>query len=292
MSGESGRNGTTAGQVLRRLATRAMGLTGADVERAVREARLKARREKRRITYADLEAGIRGHRPTLSYDVRWRLAIHESGHAVVHHALRLGAVLGLTIDARDGGQNTITFGNGGPDTVEWYERLLALLMAGRAAELIVLKTASAGSGGAERDRALAMFYDKWKDEALVVDKWFRVQATSDLPGAVSRIEGLLAHPAFDLKNPNRARSVLHAFALENPLHFHAANGSGYALVAAKVVELDRLNPQIASRLARAFDRWRKYDEGRQRHARAALESIAAAPGLSPDVSEVVGRALG
>ncbi|NJD89461.1 MAG: aminopeptidase N [Betaproteobacteria bacterium] len=149
----------------------------------------------------------------------------------------------------------------------------------------------AGSGGAERDRALAMFYDKWKDEALVVDKWFRVQATSDLPGAVSRIEGLLAHPAFDLKNPNRARSVLHAFALENPLHFHAANGTGYALVAAKVVELDRLNPQIASRLARAFDRWRKYDEGRQRHARAALESIAAAPGLSPDVSEIVGRAL-
>ncbi|MBB3592395.1 cell division protease FtsH [Rhizobium sp. BK529] len=149
MSGESGRNGMTAEQVLRRLATRAMGLTGADVERGVREARLKARREKRPMTYADLEAGIRGHRPTLSYDVRWRLAIHESGHAVVHHALRLGAVLGLTIDARDGGQNTITFGNGGPDTVEWYERLLALLMAGRAAELIVLKTASAGSGGAE-----------------------------------------------------------------------------------------------------------------------------------------------
>ncbi|RVP97130.1 ATP-dependent Zn protease [Sinorhizobium meliloti] len=149
MSGENGRNGTAAGQVLRRLATRAMGLTGADVERVVREARLKARREKRPMTYADVEAGIRGHRPPLSYDVRWRLAIHESGHAVVHHALRLGAVLGLTIDARDGGQNTITFGNGGPDTAEWYERLLALLMAGRAAELIVLKTASAGSGGAE-----------------------------------------------------------------------------------------------------------------------------------------------
>lgn len=150
MSGENGRNGTAAGQVLRRLATRAMGLTGADVERVVREARLKARREKRPMTYADVEAGIRGHRPPLSYDVRWRLAIHESGHAVVHHALRLGAVLGLTIDARDGGQNTITFGNGGPDTVVWYERLLALLLAGRAAELIVLKTASAGSGGAER----------------------------------------------------------------------------------------------------------------------------------------------
>lgn len=149
MSGENGRNGTAAAQVLRRLATRAMGLTGADIERVIREARLKARREKRPMTYADVEAGIRGHRPSLSYDVRWRLAIHESGHAVIHHALRLGAVLGLTIDAKDGGQNTITFGNGGPDTVEWYERLLVLLMAGRAAELIVLKTASAGSGGAE-----------------------------------------------------------------------------------------------------------------------------------------------
>ncbi|MCF6368133.1 ATP-dependent metallopeptidase FtsH/Yme1/Tma family protein [Rhizobium halophilum] len=138
-----------AAHALLRLATRAMGLTGADIERVVREARLKARREKRPLTYADLEAGIRGHRPPLPHDVRWRLAVHESGHAVVHHALRLGSVKGLTIDAKDGGHNAITFGDGGPDTAEWYERLLALLMAGRAAELIVLKTASAGSGGAE-----------------------------------------------------------------------------------------------------------------------------------------------
>ena len=149
----------------------------------------------------------------------------------------------------------------------------------------------ADSAGAERDRALAMFLDRWKDEALVVDKWFRVQATSSLPGGAARIGKLLAHPAFDLRNPNRARSVLHAFALDNPLHFHAADGSGYALVAGKVVELDKLNPQVASRLARAFDRWRKYDDGRQAHARAALESIAGAPGLSSDVAEVVGRAL-
>jgi aminopeptidase N len=149
----------------------------------------------------------------------------------------------------------------------------------------------ADSAGPERGRALAMFYDRWKDEALVVDKWFRVQAVSDLPGARKRIEALIAHPAFDLRNPNRARSVLHSFALDNPVHFHAADGWGYALVAQKVVELDRLNPQIASRLARAFDRWRKFDEGRQRNARACLESIAAASGISPDVSEVVGRAL-
>jgi aminopeptidase N len=135
----------------------------------------------------------------------------------------------------------------------------------------------ANSAGAERERALAMFQEKWKDEALVMDKWFRVQAVSDLPGAVARVEALLAHPAFDLRNPNRARSVLHAFAFDNPLHFHAADGSGYRLVAGKVIELDRLNPQIASRLARAFDRWRKFDGARQ--------------GLSSDVAEVVNRAL-
>jgi len=102
---------------------------------------------------------------------------------------------------------------------------------------------------------------------------------------------LQAPPAFDLKNPNRARALLHAFALYNPAQFHAADGSGYRFIAEQVVALDRLNPQVASRLARAFDRWRKYDEGRQGHARAALESIRAAEGLSGNVGEVVGRSL-
>ena len=149
----------------------------------------------------------------------------------------------------------------------------------------------ANSAGVERERALSMFYDKWKDEALVVDKWFRVQATSDLPGAIARLEKLVAHPAFDLKNPNRARSVLHAFANDNPSHFHAADGSGYRFVANHVIELDKLNPQVASRLARAFDRWRKFDAGRQAHAREALEAVSQARGLSADVAEIVNRAL-
>src|SRR5439155_4351473 len=140
------------------------------------------------------------------------------------------------------------------------------------------------SAEAERERALAMFYDKWKDEALVVDKWFRVQATSWLPGALARVKALMMHPAFDLKNPNRARSVLHAFAMDNPVHFHAANGEGYRFIAEQVVALDRLNPQVASRLARTFDRWRKYDAGRQVEAHAALESIRSAPGLSGNVA--------
>jgi aminopeptidase N len=174
-------------------------------------------------------------------------------------------------------------------------RALAFLEYRRAENMtdaMAALTCLANSGGAERERALAMFYDKWKDEALVVDKWFRVQATSWMPGTLDRVKSLVSHPAFDLKNPNRARALLHAFAMENPGHFHAADGSGYRWVAEQVIELDKLNPQVASRLARAFDRWKKYDAERQGHARAALEMIRDAKGLSGNVGEVVGRALG
>jgi aminopeptidase N len=173
-------------------------------------------------------------------------------------------------------------------------RALAFLEFRRAENMtdaMAALTCLVNSAGAERERALSMFYDKWKDEALVIDKWFKVQATSWLPGTLERVKKLAAHPAFDMKNPNRARALLHSFAIENPLHFHAADGSGYVWIAAQVIALDRLNPQVASRLARAFDRWKKYDEGRQAHARKALESIAAAQGLSGNVAEVVQRAL-
>jgi aminopeptidase N len=174
-------------------------------------------------------------------------------------------------------------------------RALAFLEYRRAENMtdaMAALTCLANSAGAERERALSMFYEKWKDEALVVDKWFKVQATTWLPGTLDRLKALTAHAAFDLKNPNRARALLHAFAMENPLHFHAADGSGYAWIAEQVIALDKLNPQVASRLARAFDRWKKYDAGRQAHARKALEMIRGAQGLSNNVAEVVGRALG
>ena len=173
-------------------------------------------------------------------------------------------------------------------------RALAFLEFRRAENMtdaMAALTCLSNSAGAERERALAMFYDKWKDEALVVDKWFRVQAMSWLPGTLDRAKALMQHPSFDLRNPNRARALLHSFATDNPLHFHATDGSGYRWIAEQVVALDRLNPQVASRLARAFDRWKKYDAGRQAHARRALESIRGADGLSGNVDEVVDRAL-
>lgn len=135
---------------LNRLATRAMGLTGADIERIVRQARLKARRQKRSINYEDIEEGIRMDRPQVPYDLRWRFAIHESGHAVVHHALRLGPIHGLNIDTPGGGgYSQLGFTASGSDTLGYREDMLAMLMAGRAAEQIVVGSVSAGSGGTD-----------------------------------------------------------------------------------------------------------------------------------------------
>jgi aminopeptidase N len=143
----------------------------------------------------------------------------------------------------------------------------------------------------ERETALAGFYARWQNEALVIDKWFAVQATSRLPGTTARVRALMQHPAFDLKNPNRVYALIRSFCGANPRHFHAADGSGYALAADVVSELQAINPQVASRIARSFDRWRQFDAGRQAHARAALERIAAIEGLANDVAEVVGNAL-
>jgi aminopeptidase N len=108
---------------------------------------------------------------------------------------------------------------------------------------------------------------------------------------VARVRALMQHPAFDLKNPNRVYALIRGFCGASPRHFHAADGSGYALAADVISELQAMNPQVASRIARSFDRWRQLDIGRQAHARAALERIAAVEGLAKDVAEVVGNAL-
>jgi aminopeptidase N len=143
---------------------------------------------------------------------------------------------------------------------------------------------------AERQPALDAFYAKWQDEPLVVDKWLAVQALSRLPSTLARVKSLLSHPAFDLKVPNKVYALIRAFA-SNHVRFHAADGAGYAFLADQVVALDALNPQIAARMARGFDRWKKFDAGRQAHARRQLERIRDAKGLSKDVGEIVGKAL-
>ena len=143
----------------------------------------------------------------------------------------------------------------------------------------------------ERQLALDEFYARWKDEPLVVDKWLAVQAASRLPGTLARVRELLAHPAFDLKVPNKVYALIRSFGA-NHVRFHAADGAGYAFLADRVIELNGLNPQVAARMARGFDRWKKFDAGRQAKARAALERIRDARNLSRDVAEIVGKSLG
>jgi aminopeptidase N len=138
---------------------------------------------------------------------------------------------------------------------------------------------------------LADFEQRWKDQPLVMDKWFSIQATSRQPGLVPRIRELMEHPGFTLRNPNRVRALIGAFVGANPARFHAADGSGYRLLADVVLELNMLNPQIASRLVRTLSRWRRYDEGRRERMQEQLERIRDADGLSKDVLEIVSKSL-
>ena len=142
----------------------------------------------------------------------------------------------------------------------------------------------------ERQPALEAFYARWKDEPLVVDKWLAVQAGSRLPGTLARVRELLAHPAFDIKVPNKVYALIRAFGA-NHVRFHAATGGGYAFLADQAIALDPFNPQVAARMARSFDRWKKFDDGRKTLARAQLERVRDTKGLSKDVMEIVTKSL-
>ena len=158
-------------------------------------------------------------------------------------------------------------------------------------DMLAAMTAFANCDCTERNIVLDRFYTRWHAESLVIDKWLVAQSTSRLPSALAEVRRLLTHASFDLRNPNKVRSLIGGFCQSNPVHFHAADGSGYAFAADQIGALDPINPQIAARLARGFDRWRKFDSGRQTHARAALERIKALVGLSKDTSEVTDKAL-
>ncbi|KAK4559363.1 hypothetical protein RGQ29_008541 [Quercus rubra] len=144
--------------------------------------------------------------------------------------------------------------------------------------------------GKTRDDVMADFYSKWQHDFLVVDKWFALQARSDVPGNVENVKNLLNHPAFDLRNPNKVYSLIGGFR-GSPVNFHAKDGSGYKFLGEIVLQLDKLNPQVASRMVSAFSRWRRYDETRQNHAKAQLERIMSTNGLSENVFEIASKSL-
>lgn len=138
---------------------------------------------------------------------------------------------------------------------------------------------------------LDSFYRQWQQEALVIDKWFTLQATSSMPNTFANVQNLMRHPAFDMKTPNRVRALVGAFSQSNPLHFHAANGEGYRFLADRVIELNALNPQIASRMVSGLAQWRRYDANRQSLMKQELQRIVATEQLSKDVYEIASKSL-
>ncbi|KAJ7557437.1 hypothetical protein O6H91_05G126600 [Diphasiastrum complanatum] len=150
--------------------------------------------------------------------------------------------------------------------------------------------AIAQNPGEARTSALSDFYEQWKHEFLVVNKWLALQAVSDIPNNVENVRQLLDHPAFDIRNPNKVYALIGGFC-GSVVNLHAKDGSGYKFLADVVLKLDKLNPQVASRLVTAFSRWRRFDDGRQALAKEQLERIAKVEGLSDNVYEIASKSL-
>jgi len=146
--------------------------------------------------------------------------------------------------------------------------------------------------GPAREAALASFYERWTREELVIDNWFQIQAMSSLPGTIEHVKALTGHPAFDQKNPNRARALIGGFSMANPSKFHDASGSGYAFLADQIIILDGINAQMAARMVVPLGSWRRQDEARQLLMKQALERVLATKTLSKGTFEMATKSLG
>jgi aminopeptidase N len=149
----------------------------------------------------------------------------------------------------------------------------------------------AARGGAEAEKALADFFERWQGDHVVIDTWFSAQALSPLPGTLGRIERLLHHPLFSLSTPNKVRALIGSFAQNNQVQFNRRDGAGYRFVADQCLALDRFNPQLAARIFNAFRSWRSLEPQRRRRAKCVLQRVARNESLSRDVFEIVSKML-
>ncbi len=147
------------------------------------------------------------------------------------------------------------------------------------------------TGATDGQSALDAFAARYADDAMVLDKWLSVQATRAEPETLARVEALTTHPAFRWNTPNAVYALLVAFAHRNPRAFHRADGASYRFVADAVVRLDAINPQVAARVVTAFGPWRSFEPIRRALMRHELERLAARRESSPDLADLVGRAL-
>ncbi len=225
----------------------------------------------------------------LHEDWRWAFETHRHQGAYVPNAEQSGrrALAGLALSML-----CLRATQAGDDV--WQGKTLqAFKDASNMTDRFNALTALVQSASPLAEQALQRFWTMHRGEALVIDKWFALQAGAcDRDGDVlPKVRQLLLHPDFEIKNPNRARSLIFSYCNANPAGFHRADASGYVLWAEKVIEIDGFNPQVAARLARALDRWRKLAEPYRSAAREAIARVAAKTDLSSDVREVVSRAL-
>jgi len=176
-----------------------------------------------------------------------------------------------------------------PESYQLAEKQFSL--AGNMTDQISALTMIVESDNPAKAQCLERFYQQWQDEALVIDKWFTLQACSSADNAFETVSGLMNHPAFELTNPNRVRSLVGAFSQANQLHFHAANGQGYQFLADQVIALNSLNPQVASRMVAALTQWKRFDKNRQGLIKKELERIINTAGISKDVYEIASKSL-
>ena len=163
--------------------------------------------------------------------------------------------------------------------------------AGNMTDQLAALSVIVNSGHPAKARSLDSFYHQWRKEALVIDKWFSLQASSTSPNTFNNVQNLLKHPAFDFKTPNRVRSLIGTFSQANPVHFHAKNGEGYRFLADHVLALNNLNPQIAARMLTGFSQWRRLTPDRQVLIKQQLQRIVNTEQLSRDVYEIASKSL-
>jgi len=222
----------------------------------------------------------------------------EMKFLAVYEACLSGADYVYTADesARRSLQNTVLNYLASLDKPEHWQRVRqqyerANNMTDSSAALRALVNNPSAGSAMMRDELLAHFYEKWQQEALVIEQWLLMQSAAMVPDNLPQVVKLMAHPAFDIRNPNKVRSVIGAFCFNNAVSFHKLDGTGYEFLADQVITLNGINPQIASRLLTPLTRWKKYGHERQSLMQDALRRILAAPDLSPDVYEVVSKSL-
>ena len=201
--------------------------------------------------------------------------------SIAHRALRNRALAGVALGAPT---------NAKPEALLRAQFESADNLTDRRAVLEVLLDVE-GFSDELTQQLLDAFYADWKDEALVVDAWISLQAGSQLPGGLARVEKIESHAAFDLRNPNKVRALYGAFANANHTNFHKADGSGYRFLAERIRRLNETNPQVASRLTGPLTQWQRYSRDVQTQMRAALTEILEIDNLSPNVYELVSKSL-